>query len=138
MRSSANFLLQYMDMDAISPLLFHRIYNFIHAGVAELADALDLGSSVHRRAGSSPVTRTNLKSPILSGFFLFWSKIKIRHTHFLLRLCVCLSYAINALLLNCRFRHNKPTVMSILNLVKVLKNYIRKNDDTVSFITLSS
>ena len=26
--------------------------------MAELADALDLGSSVHRRAGSSPVTRT--------------------------------------------------------------------------------
>ena len=57
MDSSANFLLQYMDMDAISPLLFHRIYNFIHAGVAELADALDLGSSGHPRAGSSPVTR---------------------------------------------------------------------------------
>ena len=32
--------------------------NKIYAGVAELADALDLGSSVHRRAGSSPVTRT--------------------------------------------------------------------------------
>ncbi len=28
------------------------------AGVAELADAPDLGSGVHRRAGSSPVTRT--------------------------------------------------------------------------------
>ncbi len=30
---------------------------FVHAGVAELADALDLGSSVNRCAGSSPVTR---------------------------------------------------------------------------------
>ena len=36
---------------------------FIHAritlfaGMAELADALDLGSSVNRRAGSSPVAR---------------------------------------------------------------------------------
>ena len=29
----------------------------IHAGVAELADALDLGSSAARRAGSIPVTR---------------------------------------------------------------------------------
>ena len=29
------------------------------AEVAELADALDLGSSVFRRAGSSPVFRTN-------------------------------------------------------------------------------
>ena len=30
-----------------------------NAEVAELADALDLGSSVFRRAGSSPVFRTN-------------------------------------------------------------------------------
>ena len=30
-----------------------------YAGVAELADALDLGSNVAKRAGSSPVTRTN-------------------------------------------------------------------------------
>ena len=30
----------------------------IFAGVAELADALDLGSSIFRCAGSSPVTRT--------------------------------------------------------------------------------
>ncbi len=28
------------------------------AGVAKLADALDLGSSALRRAGSTPVTRT--------------------------------------------------------------------------------
>ena len=32
----------------------------LYAGVAELADALDLGSSAFRRAGSIPVTRTNL------------------------------------------------------------------------------
>ncbi len=32
------------------------------AGVAELADALDLGSSVLRRGGSSPFTRTNCGS----------------------------------------------------------------------------
>ena len=30
------------------------------AGVAELADALDLGSSVERRRGSSPLSRTEL------------------------------------------------------------------------------
>ncbi len=30
------------------------------AGVAELADALDLGSSAERRRGSSPLSRTNL------------------------------------------------------------------------------
>lgn len=30
------------------------------AGVAELADALDLGSSVERRRGSSPLSRTKL------------------------------------------------------------------------------
>jgi hypothetical protein len=33
----------------------HHLYS--HAGVAELADALDLGSSVLRRGGSSPFTR---------------------------------------------------------------------------------
>ena len=35
------------------------IFNLIRAGVAELADALDLGSSVARRGGSSPFSRTN-------------------------------------------------------------------------------
>ena len=34
------------------------MYSFKHAGMAELADALDLGSSVARRAGSTPATRT--------------------------------------------------------------------------------
>lgn len=33
-------------------------YNNLYASVAELADALDLGSSALRRAGSIPVTRT--------------------------------------------------------------------------------
>ena len=32
-----------------------------HAGVAKLADALDLGSSVERRVGSSPTFRTSAK-----------------------------------------------------------------------------
>ena len=37
--------------------------------MAELADALDLGSSVLRRVGSSPVVRTK-PVRILTGFFI--------------------------------------------------------------------
>ncbi len=45
----------------------HRLYGIIslvtktikHAGVAELADALDLGSSGEHRGGSSPFSRTS-------------------------------------------------------------------------------
>lgn len=33
-----------------------------HAGMAELADALDLGSSIERCVGSTPSTRTSLRS----------------------------------------------------------------------------
>ena len=33
----------------------------IYAGMAKLADALDLGSSAARRGGSSPLSRTNAK-----------------------------------------------------------------------------
>ena len=40
--------------------MFLLCYNNLYASVAELADALDLGSSAFRRAGSIPVTRTNL------------------------------------------------------------------------------
>ena len=40
--------------------MFLLWYNILYASVAELADALDLGSSAFRRAGSIPVTRTNL------------------------------------------------------------------------------
>ena len=36
----------------------HQFYNLSAAGVAELADALDLGSSAARRGGSTPFTRT--------------------------------------------------------------------------------
>ncbi len=38
----------------------YRVYSytlFVRADMAELADALDLGSSGHPRAGSSPVIR---------------------------------------------------------------------------------
>ena len=43
----------------------HQFYN---AGVAELADALDLGSSAARRGGSTPFTRTNGLFNILPDF----------------------------------------------------------------------
>ena len=42
--------------------------NLIFAGVAELADAPDLGSGVNRCAGSSPVTRTSMS--VHNGFKL--------------------------------------------------------------------
>ncbi len=41
------------------PILHVLCYNNVYASVAELADALDLGSSAFRRAGSIPVARTN-------------------------------------------------------------------------------
>jgi hypothetical protein len=37
------------------------VRNSSHAGVAELADALDLGSSAFGRGGSTPSTRTKRK-----------------------------------------------------------------------------
>ena len=39
--------------------------------MAELADALDLGSSGNTRAGSTPVIRTNRQSFYVVVFFLF-------------------------------------------------------------------
>ncbi len=44
-----------------------RRYNTCSAKVAELVDALDLGSSAARRAGSSPAFRTN-KIPVQPAF----------------------------------------------------------------------
>ncbi len=41
------------------------------AGVAELADALDLGSSAFGRGGSSPLSRTIYKTEIKRFQFLF-------------------------------------------------------------------
>jgi hypothetical protein len=38
------------------------IYLPPNAGMAELVDALDLGSSAARRGGSTPFTRTNIAS----------------------------------------------------------------------------
>ena len=42
--------------------------------MAELADALDLGSSVNRRAGSTPVIRI-AKALVLQGLFVFYDFI---------------------------------------------------------------
>ncbi len=36
-------------------------YKLVYASVVELVDTLDLGSSVARRGGSSPLTRTKNK-----------------------------------------------------------------------------
>lgn len=41
------------------------------AGVAELADALDLGSSAARRGGSSPFTRTCKRLPTSGSLFCY-------------------------------------------------------------------
>ena len=50
--------------------MFLLWYNILYASVAELADALDLGSSAFRRAGSIPVTRTNL----INQAYVEWSR----------------------------------------------------------------
>ena len=41
----------------------------IYAGMAKLADALDLGSSAARRGGSSPLSRTIVKSSFKTVIF---------------------------------------------------------------------
>ena len=60
---------------ALTDSLFTGIIEKQFADVAELADALDLGSSGHPRAGSSPVIRTKRKSACepkrFAGVFLF-------------------------------------------------------------------
>ena len=40
-------------------------FNIYYAGVAELADALDLGSSAARRGGSTPFTRIRGSSSVV-------------------------------------------------------------------------
>ena len=59
------------------------------AGVAELADALDLGSSAARRGGSSPLVRTNdakndRTKQVLSFFFCLrrFAFLENRHMRF--------------------------------------------------------
>ena len=43
-----------------------------HAGMAELADAQDLGSCGKSRVGSSPVARTVRSFGVTDGLFLFY------------------------------------------------------------------
>ncbi len=67
----------------------HFCYQIEFADMAELADALDLGSSVNRRAGSTPVIRTgyyygtfisgqNKSSSVVrdTAAFIFFMKVK--------------------------------------------------------------
>ena len=51
-----------------APAIFLCLENVASADVAELADALDLGSSAERREGSSPFIRTIWKSEAYQGF----------------------------------------------------------------------
>ena len=52
----------------------------LDADVAKLADALDLGSSAVRHAGSTPVIRTDKKDVIFTSFFIFYPPLSInRH-----------------------------------------------------------
>ena len=56
-------------------MLKNNIFAFLFAGVAELVDVLDLGSSAARRGGSSPFTRTSLKPSFIGGFLFLHSFI---------------------------------------------------------------
>ena len=58
-------------------LLLHRQKNW-HAGVVELVDTLDLGSSVARLGGSSPFARTNIGEAAFCevAFFEFVDKLE--------------------------------------------------------------
>ena len=55
------------ELDIQNPACYNK---WSYAGVAELADALDLGSSGKNRAGSSPVARTI--TSVLIGFEIFY------------------------------------------------------------------
>ena len=59
----------------------HYLYfSLIFAGVAELADALDLGSSFERSAGSIPVRCTKEESILLYRFFFIDRNIFLIYT----------------------------------------------------------
>ena len=50
--------------------------------MAELADALDLGSSGATRTGSIPASRTNIDIPPRGGFIFDQTTKKHRHTRY--------------------------------------------------------
>ena len=54
-------------------------HHFSIAGVAELADAPDLGSGAARRGGSSPFTRTITKRSVSLAFCLCGSSSVVEH-----------------------------------------------------------
>ena len=55
---------------------FTITYYFKYAGVAELADAPDLGSGIFRCAGSTPVARTNTKSAPSGALFVLVPRVQ--------------------------------------------------------------
>ena len=66
------------DFNKFNTIISGETPDFIHAGMAELADVQDLGSCVERRAGSTPVTRTKPSIPVgtdcsarMLGFYFF-------------------------------------------------------------------
>ena len=63
-------------MDELDSLNLFVIIYISLADVAELADAIDLGSIVERRGGSTPFIRTNIKNRCRYDIgFLFLSHI---------------------------------------------------------------
>ena len=56
---------------------FLSLVKAIYAGVAELADALDSGSSVTRRGGSSPLFRTTIFNGYSIAFLMTTDIVKI-------------------------------------------------------------
>ena len=66
--------LYFRPEDARITLQNHYLYfSLIFAPVAELADALDLGSSFERSAGSIPVRCTKEESILLYRFFFTYA-----------------------------------------------------------------
>ena len=67
-------------------MLKNNIFAPLLAGVAELVDALDLGSSTVRCGGSTPFIRTNLKPPF--GGFKFKISSNIHFLLFVINKCI--------------------------------------------------
>ena len=118
MNMSNTFLGTASERSASDIALWLCAYKFlkfnIYAGVAELADALDLGSSVNRCAGSSPVTRTKkLQTFYLKGFGAFHLvKILIRDfSKIYLCLTICLTHKNSYQFGNCFYVFNLSAIL---------------------------
>ena len=70
---------QWVDSSSLSRLIFNPPF----AGVAELADALDLGSSIERCAGSIPVrcTKKSRLKCLLLHLYVFFTALKLHKQH---------------------------------------------------------